>query len=600
MAGRLYRPAILNLKGNRADIMQYQFVMTEARNRALTLRCGDKWLHSSYDPISEGERWAAEISCQPGDTLIVLGIGLGYHLAALAQKVVGVKIIAIEPVKELFNYCSSAPFFKTLEGKINIFYHDQPLKNYLTAQIDLYRLEWVKVIEYKTLERVFPREFFEYRREINDILFGLLCSINTVLRFSVSWTRNFFINLAKFLTSKPAKSFYGLFRGKPGIIVSAGPSLSKNIGLLKEVKGKAVILTVGTALKPVLAAGVKPDIGVSFDGGEANFRHFEGLDTREFPLLFDPIIYPRILDEYKGYLIASIFIEEFQAWLQNLGYPNPGRVQMGPSVANYAFDFALKIGLDPIIFIGQDLAFTGGHTHARGTVYENREPTKEKSLLLEVEGFYGDKVVTDRSLHAMLKYLETQIAMTANGCRIINATEGGARIKGTEAMTLRQAIDTYCQEQFNPEIKIKEICSSPQPFNKISPGELADKIIAEKAVMEKALKTCRAGERLARELELAFTSKTPSQQQVNKILKRLEKVDAEINNLREELLPVTMVFQPIWFQLNKGPFSRPETEWRAEGLRLAKKSLLLYQGLAEGIDIVQDAMAQAAARLSSV
>lgn len=566
----------------------------------MTLRCGDKWLHSSYNPVGEGERWAAEISCQPGDTLIVLGIGLGYHLTALVQKVEGIKIIAIEPVKELFNYCSSAPSFKKLEGEINIFYHDQPLKNYLIALIDQYCLEKVKVIEYKPLERLFPKEFLEYRREINDILFSLLCSVNTALRFSASWTRNFFVNLPKVLTAIPAKSFYGLFQGKPGIIVSAGPSLSKNVGLLKEIKGKAVILTVGTALKPVLAAGVKPDIGVSIDGAEANFRHFEGLDTREFPLLFDPIIYPRILDEYQGYLIASIFFEAFQVWLQSLSYPNPGRVQMGPSVANYAFDFALKLGLDPIIFIGQDLAFTGGHTHARGTVYENRELPKEKSLLLEIEGFYGDKVITDRSLHAMLQYLETQIAMTANGRRIINATEGGARIKGTEAMTLRQAIDTYCQEQFDPETKIKEICSSSQPFNKITPREMTEKIKAEKAVMEKALKICRTGERLAKDLELAFTSKIPSQQQVNKILKRLDKVDAEINNLRKELLPVAMVFQPVWFQLNKGPFSRPEAEWRAEGLRLAKKSLLLYQGLAEGIDIVQDAMVQAAERLSSV
>ncbi|WP_258359741.1 motility associated factor glycosyltransferase family protein [Moorella sulfitireducens] len=568
----------------------------------MTLRYGNKWLHSSYDPLNEGKRWAAEVSYQPGDTLIVLGVGLGYHLAALVEKANEVKIIAVEPAVELLKYCFFNPALKNLEqtGKIIIFHHEQPLQNFLTAHIDQFLLERVKVIEYKPLERVFPQEFLKYRREINDILFGLLCSLNTALRFSVTWTRNFFLNLAKVLTSTPVKSFYGVFQSKPGIIVSAGPSLNKNLSLLKEAKGKAIILTVGTALKPVLATGINPDIGVSIDGGKANFRHFEGIDTTGFPLLFDPIIYPRILEEYKGCLIASVYFEIFQTWLQNLGYLDPGQVRMGPSVANYAFDFALKLGLDPIIFIGQDLAFTGGNTHARGTVYENREPTKEKSRLLEIEGFYGGKVITDRSLHAMLQYIETQIAMTANGRRIINATEGGARIKGTEVMTLRQAIDTYCQEPFNPDTRIKEICSSYQPLNKIKPGELAEKIKAEKAVMEKAIKICRTGERLARDLELAFTSKMPSQQQVNKILKRLDKVDAEINNLREELLPVAMVFQPVWFQLNKGPFSRPEAEWRAEGLRLAKKSLLLYQGLAEGIDIVQDAMAQAAERLSSV
>lgn len=582
--------------------MQYQFEMTEARNGSYTLKLGNIWLHSSYDPLGEGERWAAEVSCQPEETLIILGVGLGYHLAALARRADQGKVIAIEPVQELMKFCSCYAALNNLEnaGNIVVFHYDQPLKNFLTAHIDQFRLERVKVIEYKPLERVFPREFLRCRKEINDSLFGLLCSANTALRFSGSWTRNFFLNLNKVLTSTPAESFNDLFKARPGIIVSAGPSLSKNADLLKKAKDKAVILTVGTALKPVLATGIKPDIGVSIDGGEANFRHFEALDTSGFPLLFDPIIYPRILEEYQGHLIASVFFEVFKTWLQTLGCPNPGQVRMGPSVASTAFDFALELGLDPIIFIGQDLAFTGGYSHARGTVYEHKEPTREKSRLLEIDGFDGGKVITDRSLHAMLQYLETQIALTAGGRRIINATEGGARIAGTEAMTLRQAIDTYCQESFYPEHKIREICSSYQHLSEDKLGEIAEKIRAERDVLDKAIKICLVGKRLARDLELAFTSRTPSQRQVDKILKRLDKVDAEIKEIREELLPVAMVFQPVWFQLNKGTFAKPETDWRMEGLRLAQKSFFLYRGLAEGIEIVQEAMVQAADRLDSV
>lgn len=575
------------------------FEIIKAKNGLTTLKYhGDRevFLHSSFDPEMEGRRWAEGVDCQPDDTVIVLGIGLGYHIKALARRLTSGKIIAIEPHEELIASCNNYWVFKDLiaKNKVIILSSNQPAKNFLAGLVDPFHLEKVKIAEYYPLQRYFSREFIDVLKKVNDSLSHLFVSANTVLYFSRTWTQNFFANLDKVLTAVPADLFKNVFPNRPGIIVSAGPSLNKNIHLLKKAKGKAVIIVVGTALRPVTAIDVKPDIAVSLDGSEANYRHFQELSLPGFPLLFDAIIYPKILRGHQGPLIASVFYDTFSRWLINSGLQVPGQISIGPSVANMAFDFALKLGLDPIIFIGQDLAFSDGHTHARGTVYEKNKPTDDKANLLEIDGFDGGKVLTSRSLHSMLLYLETQIALTASGRNIINATEGGAKIAGTRAMTLNEAINLYCKDKFDPEEKIQAICSSYNPPGLDAMGKLMQKIKEEIGGLEKASKIARSGLRLANNLELLLRAKEPLQHKINKLLKRLDAVDKELKNLSAGLLPVDMAFQPVWFYLNKGAFVKEAEDQHTEGIRLAKKTQFLYHGLIESINIVKESMLQAA------
>lgn len=571
-----------------------------ARRGGQTLRVKGVWIHSTYDPVLEAKRWVEGLQCDSNDTVIVLGVGLGYHLVALKKRIKEGKIIALEPCTELEEYCSPYWVFKHLQGDGAIFVYDrkEPLFNFLARLIHSFNLEKVKVVEYLPLQRLFPQEFLHLRREINNVLFSLLCSANTILHFSYQWTVNFFANLSKGLNAIPVKILEKAFEGKPGVIVSAGPSLGKNIELLTDLQHKAVILVVGTALKSVLGTGVSPTFAVSIDGGKENYRHFEGIDTAGFPLVCDLIIYSQILKDYKGPVIVGAFFNIFNKWLTHIGCNLPGQIRHGPSVANFAFDFALHLGLNPIIFVGQDLAYTDGYTHVRGAAYcRSVSPTTELELL-EVDSIDGGKVLTSRTLHSMLQYLETQIALTASDRTVINATEGGAQIAGTQVMTLREAIDLYCQENFAPEERVKQICCSYTPPDETELSIIADKIRGEGEELREILKICRTGVRLAKNLELAFAAKAPDQRQIDKILKRLDRIDEELKARRDELLPANMVFQPIWFQLNKGAFAKEEDNWQAEGLRIARKSELLYQGLVRGIEIVHKAMLQAANQLA--
>src|SRR5690606_1954035 len=90
------------------------------------------------------------------------------------------------------------------------------------------------------------------------------------------------------------------FRGRPGIIVSAGPSLEQNVHLLSSAKGRALIIAAGSTINPLLKRAIEPDILVSFDSGQGNYRHFENLRMPHLPLVYVPTIYPRIVEEYVG------------------------------------------------------------------------------------------------------------------------------------------------------------------------------------------------------------------------------------------------------------------------------------------------------------
>ena len=74
----------------------------------------------------------------------------------------------------------------------------------------------------------------------------------------------------------------------PVIIVAAGPSLNKNIDVLKKAEGKALIIVVDAALRAVYAHHVKANLGISLDARVPD-RFFEGIDIENLPFVFEPI-----------------------------------------------------------------------------------------------------------------------------------------------------------------------------------------------------------------------------------------------------------------------------------------------------------------------
>ena len=141
-------------------------------------------------------------------------------------------------------------------------------------------------------------------------------------------------------------------------------------------------------------------------------------------------------------------------WIQDCIFANPAGMDGGSSSAHLAFEFALWVGADPIIFVGQDLSF--GHnkaTHSKFSAYSDGNLDDHIKFLqsqpsYSVPGVDGKPVLTTKLWLDFKSWFERQILLHPE-TRFIDATEGGAYIQGTQVMGLQKAISTFCIEPLN-------------------------------------------------------------------------------------------------------------------------------------------------------
>ncbi|MFQ5413917.1 MAG: 6-hydroxymethylpterin diphosphokinase MptE-like protein, partial [Phycisphaerae bacterium] len=181
-------------------------------------------------------------------------------------------------------------------------------------------------------------------------------------------------------------------------------------------------------------------------------------------LVAEPKATWHVLDHYPGPI--SVVGSDWARLLLGDELGGRGTLRAGATVAHLAFYLAVYMGCDPIIFVGQDLAFTGHVFYTPGVEVHhawrseiNRFHTMEtkewerivrnRPILRRVDGTGGTSLYTDELLFTYLEQFEKDIAATS--ATVINATEGGARIRGTESVPLKQVADQYCTRAIAPQ-----------------------------------------------------------------------------------------------------------------------------------------------------
>jgi hypothetical protein len=190
-------------------------------------------------------------------------------------------------------------------------------------------------------------------------------------RFAGQYLLNTLGNLAVIAGSGDACHLTDAFTGTPAVIISAGPSLDQSLASLREVAGRALLIAVDTALRPLLSAGIAPHLVVAVDPGEANARHLTDLpDTRGAYLVAEGSVSPRAFGTFLDRVFTFKVSDHHPwPWLRTLGIERQVLRAWG-SVAATSLDLAVRAGCDPIVFVGQDLAFTGHQPYCRNTTYE--------------------------------------------------------------------------------------------------------------------------------------------------------------------------------------------------------------------------------------
>lgn len=324
----------------------------------------------------------------------------------------------------------------------------------------------------------------------------------------------------------------------PAILVSAGPSLDKNIDEIRKAKGKAFIIAVDTALKTLLKKNIIPDIVITIDSHKPPIL-FMHTKFKDIPMVVCDCSNYELYVLHQGKRFYFAETESYMSYIYNEG--TGGRLystETGGSVANNAFSLINILGFKKIILVGQDLAYTGKKFHTTDAYGESdKNVLEDYNKYFEVEDIYGGKVYTESNMDLYRKWFESQIIRYPR-LRVIDATEGGAKIEGSEIMTLKEAIEQECKTDIDFEKIIAEL-NRPITDEKADEilqeiDNIPDALLAEKDKLKKYRRKYEKLEELSRKGKVAG-------KEFNKLVEDINEITEYIDN--KELLKLAKVYE---------------------------------------------------------
>lgn len=475
-----------------------------AKHPTVQVRANDTdWLiHSKENPKEEAYAFIDTVlkqQVQYANIVVVLGVGMGYHMEPLFARYshLNTLFIIVENNLQLFDkfirnnrpMCESGgqvgSIFDYPGCRLMVGIAPDQVYNYLfDLMMKLGRNSHSSFlfIEHPVLIR-FNKEYYKpVCSDIMRVCYDIRSSYGNDPEDSWIGIDHMLQNLDT-ITSKPGIiQIKDKFKGVPAVIVATGPSLNKNIDLLPEIKDKAVFFAADASLNTFFKQepAIVPDIVCSLERNLSTANHFKQIEDKSLMndiwLCACPVVMPDVYNAWEGKDVTLYRDFAHFTWLG----VDKGKLNTGKSVTNMAFQAALYLGCDPIILVGQDLAFApDGQTHVKGANHA-RDGLAKSQLInqrAKVMGNDGNMLESLDTWVGMLKRFEFDIAKDAGKTKVINATEGGAKINGTECMTLREVIDKYCTKDVKVRSELNKYLAYPSDEDIVLDDETIDKNI---------------------------------------------------------------------------------------------------------------------------
>lgn len=440
-------------------------VQAEHGRRGLpTLKASDAqgtfYLHSLYDPEGEAERLVSqELPRHEFNVVVHIGCGLGYTLAPLMAAIDDkTTVVVVEPSLSAFRLAlATRDLSEWLRHPRILWCAGETVGRAVGRVMD--QLNLLKITGWAPLiAEPVHRLHKDYVAELVDLLSSELSAQRlgkaTELIASEIFLKNSFTNLRHALGAPGITHLYQRWHGKPAVIVSAGPSLEKHLDLLAAHQDRILLIAVGAAWKSLRAHGIAPHLVVSVDPFPDNYPHFEGLEASREWLVTDFACNTDVVRTFRGRKIFAHSTPTKEALFRAI-YGEWGIMLTGGSVANSAFSLALTLGAAPIILVGQDLAYTGGISHATGHTGKHtleHAMKKRPAEFRTVPGYgHGEPVMTNSQMNTYRLWFERAIKEIQRD-DVINATEGGARIEGAIEMPFAEALAQHATEVIDAEL----------------------------------------------------------------------------------------------------------------------------------------------------
>ncbi|EJX7338275.1 motility associated factor glycosyltransferase family protein [Campylobacter jejuni] len=229
------------------------------------------------------------------------------------------------------------------------------------------------------------------------------------------------------------------------IVVSAGPSLAKQLPLLKAYQDKAVIFCADGALSMLEKEDIVPDYVLNIDFEDLPLRFFKNKENKLFLNILSCATHPSLvccLDNKSVVLREDPLYQRFN--LNDFGY-----IDTGTHVSHFSYTLALALGFKNIIMIGQDLAFDEeGNSHSKGFALGERIDHTLNLPVLQVPAYAGKgEVLTHIAWNDYRIKLEYLFACNDQKAKFYNATEGGARINFTEELSFKECCEKLLKKE---------------------------------------------------------------------------------------------------------------------------------------------------------
>jgi len=414
------------------------------------------FLHDRISPEAELPSYYALVPEASTGVVFFLGIGLGYAPLALLKTRRQIRhLTVLEPQTAIFvqalHALDLAPLLNdkrviiAVGADINVPQLIEPLQRSLT-------LEDIHILNNVPSAKLFPEIYEGLYNEVYKHVNVLNVSGGTVRHFGGKFIDNRLRHLSAIHHQYLLEHLHNVLVGVPAIIIAGGPSLNKNIHLLAEAKGKAVIIAADTVLPALLKHGVTPDFTCAIDMQDIVVEKIVDVSAAATgtALVCVPWVNPTIPKNFPARQVYWTFTgKHMEKWLNEL-LGGKLLTSGAGTVAHLSFTTAFLLGCSPIVFVGQDLAFTDRQDHAQHTSLRSRTVMDSffaRNDIQWVEAYGGvGKVPTDRGWFSDKHHFEQLIA-SADDRVFINATEGGVRIEGTKECPLQEVLDSYCRQQ---------------------------------------------------------------------------------------------------------------------------------------------------------
>jgi len=452
----------------------FEILKSKKTTLKININKSEKLVHSKYRPSIQAKRKIDTIDFKNHNLFGIAGIGCGYYIEEIIKNINnGSRLIIFENRLDILKEVMKNKDLTSILRSPQLFIIDGTGTNYINylknilRRIDFISLTMGNIDFFKTpvLKEKEKKEYKEF--QIN--FFSTITYISKMFGNSSEDTlvglKNNLKNVEYAIKSKDFTKIKK-FKNKPAILVAAGPSLDKNIKVLKKIQDNALIIACDTIIEKLLKNNITPDIVTALERSERSYDYFfkdlyeNELISEEVTLMALGVVDPRIFNNFPGDKI-SLFRKSVptERWFPD-NIKDVNAIEVGSSVANLNLSIANILGASPIVLVGQDLAYSkDGKSHTMETGYEknndNRDlDTKNKNDLVEVEGYNGEKLISRKWWKIFKQWFELKIVKDNIYC--IDATEGGAYIKGTEVRRLEDVAKEFFNEEktsFNNELK---------------------------------------------------------------------------------------------------------------------------------------------------